>query len=441
MGGVQVPKTVFDYTKQGGFFRSIELCNGAGVCRKTQGGTMCPSYRATKDEKESTRGRANALRIALSTTEPHSRENPLANRWLADVMDLCLSCKACKTECPSNVDMAKLKGEFLQAFYAHRPRPLGHLLVKNVDWLFPLGARFARVGNWLSRRGFVRGLLEGMAGIDRRRSLPELHENHFRRWFAERQPSVTPTDPGKRVILLDDCFTTYQEPNIGKSAVQLLEMAGYRVELAGVCCGRAMISKGFLTAAQLMAAKGVRRLKAAAAQGVPILGLEPSCILTLSDEWTELVPGSDSQRVAERAELVESWVARQAADSDLPIRFRQLEKPMVLHGHCHQKALVGVNGTANSLRLIPDAELQVLDAGCCGMAGSFGYEKSHFDISVKIAELALLPGLKSAGNAEVIATGTSCRHQIHDLAGRTALHPVELLARQAEPTSCQETNA
>jgi Fe-S oxidoreductase len=451
--GVAVPEppTVFDYSAQGGFFKSVELCNGNGACRKTQGGAMCPSYRATRDEKDTTRARANALRFALSSvishqssvpnppsstndrgprTEDPSRR-PLAQRWIHEVMDLCLSCKACKAECPSNVDLAKLKAEYLQAYYARRPRPLGHLLVKNIDGLSPLGARWARLANWVARRPFARGLLEALAGIDRRRSLPELHRDHLRAWFADRRPSTqySVLSTRTRVILLDDCFTTFQEPHIGRAAVAVLERAGCEVELAGVCCGRAMISKGFLTEARETARKGVAKLARAAAAGVPILGLEPSCILTLADEWPELVPGPEARQVAAAAELAEAWVARQVRDNGLSLDVPRRAGKVLLHPHCHQRALVGPDGSADALRLA-GADVAVLDAGCCGMAGAFGYEKSHYDVSVAIANLELVPALKADPDAVVIATGTSCRHQIKDLTGRRALHPVELLASE-----------
>jgi FAD/FMN-containing dehydrogenase/Fe-S oxidoreductase len=438
--------TIFDYSRQGGFFSSIERCNGAGVCRKTQGGTMCPSYRATRDEQDSTRGRANALRQALtgdlgfhqsssriqSGNRPHSAFSPLSQRWLQPVMDLCLSCKACKSECPSNVDMAKLKAEFQHAYYADRVRPRGDYLVKNIDLLSPLAARWAGIVNWTGRQRFVRGLLEAITGIDRRRSLPEFHRNHFRRWFRQRTSKrKTTQDTGQpSVILLDDCFTTFQEPSIGQAAVEILEQAGYRVELAGFCCGRAMISKGFLQEARELASKTVPRLAERARQGVPILGLEPSCILTLADEWPELVPGMHSQLVAAMAEPVESWLAKQAAAGTIDLSFlAPTSPPVLLHTHCHQRALAGTSGTVSALRLIRNLNVSVLDAGCCGMAGAFGYEKTHYDISLAIAQLELIPALQAAPAATVIATGTSCRHQIRDLTGRMAYHPVELLAQ------------
>ena len=455
------PTTVLDFSKQGGIFRSAEVCNGSGVCRKTQGGAMCPSFRATKDERDSTRGRANALRIALnvgpsSSVPRHSEkdmtslfsrktrgegprtikegrgtnqeESPLAQRWLYEVMDLCLSCKACKSECPANVDLAKLKAEFLQAFYEKRPRPLGHLLVKNIHRLSPLATPFAEVSNWLAKRPWLRRVLESVAGIDRRRSLPEIRSNHLRRWFARRKKTIAAHD-SRRVVLLDDCFTTFQEPHIGRAAVQLLERSGYTVELAGVCCGRAMISRGFLTSARTLAEDGIARLDRYAATGVPILGLEPSCILTLADEWPELVPGSAAKRVAAAAEMADAWFARQARETgaipDLPSR----SENALFHTHCHQKALVGSKGSVEALKLIPGLDVTVLDAGCCGMAGAFGYERDHYDLSVQIANLSLIPSLAADPQALIVATGTSCRHQIRDLTGRTAVHPIELLEK------------
>jgi Fe-S oxidoreductase len=360
---------------------------------------------------------------------PDSRSpTPLSQRWIAEVMDLCLSCKACKSECPANVDVAKLKAEWLQAFYANRARPLGHLLVKNIHRLSPLAARFAGLNNWLARRQFVRRVMESVAGIDRRRSLPEWHSEHFRRWFARRSHPVADAPGSPRVVLLDDCFTTFQEPQIGKAAVALLERAGFAVELAGVCCGRAMISKGFLTDARRLAQEGIAKLDRYAAAGVPILGLEPSCILSLSDEWPELVPGSAAKRVAGVAEMAESWLARQVRDSGLSLDIPTTSAKVLFHAHCHQKALVGPKGSADALRMLPGADVAVLDAGCCGMAGAFGYEKEHYDVSVAIANLALVPALDADPTATVVATGTSCRHQIRDLTGRTALHPLELLA-------------
>jgi FAD/FMN-containing dehydrogenase/Fe-S oxidoreductase len=425
----QEPPTLFDYSKQEGFVRSIELCNGSGVCRKVKGGTMCPSYRATLDEKDSTRGRANALRLALAGDSPLSA---MRQKWVYEVLDLCLMCKACKSECPSNVDMAKLKAEFLQLYYADRLRPPGQRLLANLHRLNRLGAPLAPLVNWLQETRVSRWLLEKTAGIDRRRSLPLLHANHLRRWFARRQRAPTTGQAG-RVLLLDDCFNTYNEPEIGRAAVHVLEAAGYRVELAGLmCCARPLLSKGFLTEARQLIQMQAPALAARIADGTPILGLEPSCLLTLVDEWPELVPGLDTSRIARAAELADHWLARQAQAGTLQLTLRRRDEECVLHGHCHQKALVGAGGSAAALRLIPGMQVQTLDSGCCGMAGSFGFEREHYEISVQIANLELLPALKAQPEALVVAPGTSCRHQIKDLAERRAWHPLEVLEMQLE---------
>jgi FAD/FMN-containing dehydrogenase/Fe-S oxidoreductase len=454
------PPLVFDYDRQEGFFHSIELCNGSGVCRKRQGGTMCPSFRATLDERDSTRGRANALRLALvgdnhrtdsragSVSDGHRSSDggkttdPLRQRWLYPVMDLCLECKACKSECPTNVDMAKLKSEFLHSYYQHRARPVGHLLLGSIHWLYPLMSQFAPMANRVNGSRLGRWLLEKVGGIDRRRSLPEMHFWNFRRWFEKhtsrkRKRRTIPesvayasgsADRGK-VVLFDDCFTTFQEPEIGQAAVKLLERAGYQVELAGgICCGRALISKGLLSEARQLAQEGLPILDRRLQGNVPLLGLEPSCLLTIADEWTELVPGPAARRVAAAAELTDIWLAQQAKAGAFDLHLAGSSSKMLLHGHCHQKALRGAGGSAAALKLMPGADVSVLDAGCCGMAGSFGYEKEHFDLSVQIANLQLLPALNAEPEATIVATGTSCRHQIRDLTGRRALHPLEVLA-------------
>jgi FAD/FMN-containing dehydrogenase/Fe-S oxidoreductase len=429
------PEAVFDYEKQGGFVRAVEQCNGNGACRKLAGGTMCPSFRATRDEKDSTRGRANALRLAMASPRPAKE---VRSRWVYDVLDLCLMCKACKSECPANVDMAKLKAEFLEHYYEGRMRPLGQYLMANIHLLNRLGAPAAPLVNWLQARRPVRWLLEKTAGLDRRRSLPPLHAGHLRRWFGRRPPTPTPPPPvgggvgvGGRVLLLDDCFTTFNEPDVGRAAVRVLEAAGCAVELAGlVCCGRPMISKGFVRQARDLVAAQLPALARRVADGTPLLGLEPSCLLTLADEWPELVPGDDARVVAGAARLADDWLAGQAKAGRGVLNLKEMPGPVLLHGHCHQKALVGTGGTAAALRLVPGLAVSVLDTGCCGMAGSFGFEKEHYDLSVKVAELSLLPALRADPRATVVAPGTSCRHQIKDLDGRHALHPLEVIAGQ-----------
>ena len=427
----QNPPVLFDYGKQEGFVRAIEMCNGAGVCRRRQGGTMCPSFRATLDEKDSTRGRANALRLALAGDNPLSA---MRQKWVYDVLDLCLMCKACKSECPSNVDMAKLKAEFLNFYYEERPRPLGQRLMANVHLLNRMGAPFAAIVNRVQDSRLFRWFLEMSAGVDRRRSLPPLHSHHFRRWFAKR-PKAESRWPlaDSRVILLDDCFNTFNEPEVGEAAVRVLEAAGCQVELAGLtCCARPLISKGFLNEARQLIQAQAPALAARIADGTPILGMEPSCILTLADEWPELAPSPDTQRIAKAAELADGWLAKKAKAGTLHLPLKNCEQSCVLHGHCHQKALVGTGGTAAALRLVPGLKVEVLETGCCGMAGSFGFEKEHYDLSVTIANLDVLPALKAKPDATVIAPGTSCRHQIKDLAERKAWHPLEVIAQSLE---------
>jgi FAD/FMN-containing dehydrogenase/Fe-S oxidoreductase len=424
---VQEPVTVFDYSKQGGFARSIELCNGSGACRKLDGGTMCPSFRASREEKDSTRGRANALRLAISGERP---DGDLRSQELFDVLDLCLMCKACKAECPSNVDLAKLKAEFLQHFYEANKRPFGQRSFVQLHRILSLAAPLAPGMNWLAGSRAARWLLEAFVGIDRRRSLPRLQRHHFRRWFREHKPEWLAGRTG-RVLLLDDCFTTYQEPKIGQAAVRVLERAGYQVELAGIpCCGRPMISKGFLTEARKLIAGQTSELLHRLVEGAPLLGLEPSCLLTLVDEWPELVPGPQTRRIAASARLADAWLAERLASGNCDLALTPNGGKCVLHGHCHQKALTGVGGTVQLLGRIPQLQVVSLDTGCCGMAGSFGYEKQHFDLSVAVARQSLLPQLEVHPRATIAAPGTSCRHQILDLTHRRALHPLEIVAGQ-----------
>jgi FAD/FMN-containing dehydrogenase/Fe-S oxidoreductase len=420
------PLTLFHYTKQEGFARAIELCNGSGVCRKLAGGTMCPSFRATRDEKDSTRGRANALRLALTGEQPLKA---LREDWVRDVLDLCLMCKACKSECPSNVDLAKLKAEWLSLYYQDRQRPMGHWLMANIHRVNRMGAWSPRLVNRVQASGIFRWLLEKTAGIDRRRSLPTLQDETLRHWIVQRQKSVPPL--GQPVLLLDDCFTNYNEPHIGQAAVRVLEAAGCVVRLAGItCCGRALISKGYLAEARQLIVAQAPRLAAQVADGTPILGLEPSCLLTLCDEWRELVPGPATEAIARSAHLADAWLARELDSGRRTLPLRNLPERCIIHGHCHQKALVGAQGTVALLRHIPDLEVGLLETGCCGMAGSFGYEKAHFDISTTIAELELIPALEKDPQALVVAPGTSCRHQIKDLTPRRALHPLEVVANR-----------
>lgn len=426
--------TVQDFSKEArhndmpeglGFLAAAEMCNGSGVCRKTQTGTMCPSFMVTHDEEASPRGRANALRLALSGQLP---DGALTSNRMYEVFDLCLQCKGCKAECPSNVDVAKLKVEFL-AHYNEQHRPsFGTVIQGHVATLNRIGSAIAPLANWLSTAPPLRWLLERISGIDHRRHLPRFAWHNFPRWFDRHQPHPRAGTRGD-VVLLDDCLTSYCEPRINQSAVTLLEQAGYRVHRADLwCCGRPLISKGLLEPARRLARANVTKLQEFTQRGWPILGCEPSCLLTLVDEYPDLFPGDATAEVQQNSFLLDGWLADRAAADQLPLSFRSLPQTALVHGHCQQKALVGLTGTQRALKLIPDLKPQAVDSGCCGMAGSFGYD--HFDISQQIGSRVLFPAVTSHRDGPVIAPGFSCRHQIADGTQKKAIHPIELLAQQ-----------
>ena len=385
------PETLLDFSGQGGFAGAVEMCNGIGVCRKKLEGTMCPSYMATLDEEHSTRGRANALRAVLSGKVPRSE---FTGRRLYEVLDLCLECKACKAECPANVDMAKIKYEFLAHYYRAKGLPLRNRIFGRIHRLARIGSALAPLSNWIARSAPHRWLLERVAGIDRRRPLPAFAAQSFDRWFGRRRPEGN----GARgeVVLFHDTFNTYQTPGVAMAATRLLETLGYRVSLADRgCCGRPMISKGMLDEARTLAAANIARLAGAARQGRPIIGLEPSCLLTLRDEYPELVRTEDARLVAKQSVLLEEFLQREWARGEKP-KFAAHGRPALLHGHCHQKALVGTGPTVAVLKAAGYTVTEV-DAGCCGMAGSFGFEAEHYDLSIKIAERRLAPAVRAAG--------------------------------------------
>jgi FAD/FMN-containing dehydrogenase/Fe-S oxidoreductase len=416
------PRTLLDFSAQGGFAAAVEMCNGVGVCRKTLEGTMCPSYMATRDEEHSTRGRANALRAVLSGKVPAA---DLAGRRLHEVMDLCLECKGCKAECPSNVDMAKLKYEFLNHYHSVNGLPLRNRLFGRVAALGAWGSRLAPLSNWIMASRPNRLLMEWWGGIDRRRPLPAFAREPFTRWFA-RRPRRREAPRGS-VLLFHDTFVTYNAPEIGRAAVELLEAGGYEVELADRrCCGRPLISKGMLGEAKAHAEWNVARLAPYAARGVPIVGLEPSCLLTLRDEYVDLLRSDEARQVARGSFLLEEFLVRERARG-LALPFAAGGRRALLHGHCHQKALVGTAPTVAALRWA-GFEVSEVDSGCCGMAGSFGFEKEHYDISVTLGNRRLAPAVKAAPmETTIVAPGISCRQQIEHLTGRRARHPAEVL--------------
>ncbi|GIV61062.1 MAG: oxidoreductase [Rhodothermaceae bacterium] len=415
-----------DFSAEGGFARAVELCNGNGACRKLEGGTMCPSFMVLRDEEHTTRGRANALRMALSGALP---PETLTGRRMYEVMDLCIQCKACKTECPSNVDMAKLKTEWLARYWQDNPVPARtRLFARLPEVAARVHGPVARLVNWVNRRGLTRRLLDTTLGISRHRTLPSFAPEPFTVWFARQRWRAD----GPPVVLFPDTFHNHQHPEVARAAARLLDRLGYRVVVPGarVCCGRTYLSKGFVTEAARRALGVVEALYPYVAEGMPVVGLEPSCILTLADEFRTLLPGDPrTRRVADAACTLEVFLAREAERGALDhVAWTEAPRRVLLHGHCHQKALDGTGPSERCLALPPNYTVEVLDAGCCGMAGAFGYEKEHRAVSLAMAERVLAPAVRAAGEETlIVAAGTSCRAQIHDVAGRTALHPAQVL--------------
>jgi FAD/FMN-containing dehydrogenase/Fe-S oxidoreductase len=417
------PQTTLDFSAQGGFARAVEMCSGMGECRKKLDGTMCPSYMGTLDEEHSTRGRANALRNVIAGLVPKSE---FTGKRLHDVMDLCLECKACKAECPSNVDMAKLKYEFLDHYHRANGLPLRNRIFGAIADLNRIGSALAPVSNWLAGSTLNRWLMELFAGIDRRRPLPSFASETFEDWFRK-HPQNGQAANGE-VVLFHDTFNNYNTPNVAIAAVRFLEKSGYRIALVEKkCCGRPMISKGMLSQAKEHAAWNIERLAPYAAKDTPVVGLEPSCLLTLRDEYPEFVRTEATKNVAKNSFLFEEFVMREIGAGRLKLDANGQGRKVLLHGHCHQKALVGAAPTIAMLKAA-GYEVSEVDSGCCGMAGSFGFEKEHYDLSIKIGNRRLAPAVQSAGaEVEVVAPGISCRQQIEHLAGRQAKHPAELL--------------
>ncbi|PAU94316.1 FAD-binding oxidoreductase [Aliifodinibius salipaludis] len=426
--------THFNWRKEEGFADAVELCNGAGVCRKLSesGGTMCPSYMATKEEKDSTRGRANLFRQLFSGKQKEAFQS----KELKDALGLCLSCKACKSECPANVDMAKMKAEFTQGWHKEHGISLGERFFGQAAKLYPLASLFPTFTNWIMRQPVTKELLQQFLGIDIRRDLPTFANKTFMDWWDKNHANLTrPTsnpDVGQEsrqeVVLLIDIFTNYHEPEIGKAAVRFLESQGYRVIVPDFHeVGRPQISKGMLTHAKKILDTNLPRLANFADRGMPIIGLEPSEILTLRDEYLDLCDEDQvhsAQKVANASHTFEEFSADLLADSPVSTK----DKKVFVHGHCHAKSLIGNSAIRKALE---DAgyEVEVWDTGCCGMAGSFGYEVSHYEVSMDIGKQRLFPALKHLPeDALVCVPGFSCRHQIKDGVNVQTFHPAKLLA-------------
>ncbi|MFB6952121.1 FAD-binding and (Fe-S)-binding domain-containing protein [Streptomyces niveus] len=407
---------------------AADRCMNIGLCRKSGSGTMCPSYMATRKEEDSTRGRAAALVKALSEPDPRAA---LGDERLHEVLDLCLMCKACKSECPLGVDMATLKSEALSHHHDIHGVPLRSRLFGSIRFLNRLGSATAPLSNLPGRIPLVRRLMDRTVGIAPARPLPVFVRKNLTRWFRRRKNTTHPITQGT-VTYLADSFTTFTEPDIGRAAVQLLELSGWDVRLeSGVCCGRSSLSKGLVDDAKNKARHLADTLSKATEAGSPVVGCEPSCLMTLRDEHLSLLPDDPAVKdIAGRVRQVEELLVEAIDDGRLRPREDSwlAGRTLVYHGHCHQKAEVGTAATVALLNRIPGVSVVELDAGCCGMAGSFGFESEHYDVSMTVGEDRLFPAI-TAEPAEtvVVATGVSCRQQIFHGTARDAWHPVQLL--------------
>lgn len=419
------PATFFDWSGTEGFGRAAEACIGLGKCRKLESGTMCPSYMVTLEETHSTRGRANALREALRG----DLLGGLGDPRLAEAMDLCLGCKACKSECPTGVDMARLKSEFLAHYRDAHGSPIRERMFGSIRRLSALAALAPNFVNRAAANPVAGRLLRAAFGIHRRRSLPRFARESFRRRFTGRSEGRSAR--GRPVVLIDDTFNNYQDPQILEAAAEVLGRAGFAVRLPArpVCCGRPLYSLGFLDEARRTGRDLVETLAPAIAEGIPVVGCEPSCLLTLRDELPDLVSDPRARQLARQSRLL----AEHLLEGDyFPGRFAG---EVLVQGHCHERALAGMESTASLLGRVEGLHFEILDSGCCGMAGTFGYEREHYALAMAVGERVLLPRLRAApASTLVLADGTSCRHQIRDGTGRQAMHLAELLMRCAGET-------
>jgi len=432
------PATFFDFSEQGGFGRAVELCSGVGLCRKKNEGTMCPSYMVTKDEAHSTRGRANVLRLAMTG---QLGEAGLGDEGVHEVLDLCLECRACKQECPVSVDMARYKSEFLAGYWARHGVSLRARVFGNARSAAVWGSTLAPVANAITRNPLVRRIAEEVAGVDRRRTLPAWTRDTLRKRMARRDRANLKARPHqlegegfspRRAVLFADTFTDHEAPEIGEAAIDVLEAAGIGARLVShVCCGRPLISQGLLPEARKLAALNVFALYDAAARGEAIVFVEPSCLSAVREDMPALVRGELQKRalvIAKASVLFEEFLEREWSAGRAELQLRPAPGAIQLHPHCHQRAM-GLAAPARALlSRIPGAAVTDLDAGCCGMAGSFGYTKDHYEVSRAIGERRLLPAARALRSGDtLVAAGTSCRHQVADLAGVQAIHPAVLL--------------
>jgi Fe-S oxidoreductase len=418
--------TEYKFREDGSFAAAVEMCTGVGACRQKLVGLMCPSYRATRDEEHSTRGRANALRLAMTG---QMGTNGMSSPRMFEIMDLCLSCKGCKSECPSNVDMAKLKGEFLQQYREKNGTTLrDKFILRSTIMAKRFSGWKAPLVNGIQKTMLFRKILEWIAGIDSRRVLPSYARIPFHNWFDNR-PGPN-GKPGKKVVLFDDTYMNYHETNIGISAVELLESCGYHVILAKAgCCQRPAISHGFLKKARAEGQKTLLNLKKFIDEGLKIVVCEPGCASALTDDLPDLIDDEAlGTSIRENVVMIDVFLENVMFAGNIDPDFTSAFNKLMIHGHCHQKSLYGTTAMERVLNKIPNLEVEVLDSGCCGMAGSFGYEKEHYELSMKVGEDRLLPAIRGKQEGtEVVACGFSCRHQIAHATGVHAKHWVEVL--------------
>lgn len=417
--------TVMKWRKEGSLGAASELCNGAGVCRKLaeSGGTMCPSYMATKEEKDSTRGRANTFRLVFSGENPEG----FASEDLRDALDLCLSCKGCKSECPANVDMARMKAEFMHGWHQEKGISRKERFFADTGKLFPFAAMLPRISNAFTHSAAGKKIFEKVFGIESRRNLPVFAKKTFKNWHKKHLKNGALKSDDK-VVLFVDIFTNYNEPDIAISAVKVLEKMGFEVIIAkAMQSGRPHLSKGFLDEAKKICHSVLDEFKEYMAMGWPIIGLEPSEILTLRDEFPELCED-------EYLDLAKKVSINSYSFEEFIVQFKERlpevknREKILLHGHCHTKALTGNDATVEALQAL-GYEVEDLKTGCCGMAGSFGYEKDHYNVSMQVGELVLFPKLRSQNEERICAPGFSCRHQIKDGVNKKALHPAVMAAQ------------
>ena len=424
--------TTMDWSDWGSFNQALEMCNNNGACRKSDVAVMCPSYRVSSDEQHLTRGRANTLRLAVSG---QLGPQALSSDAMFDTMALCVSCKGCKRECPTGIDMAKMKIEFLHQYYKKNSLSLKDRLVA---YLPRYAYRMRNVSLLLNLRDQIPGLKslsELVLGFSARRNLPKWRSDQFRPEIeVPSQPGIS--SKGKDVVLLVDTFNSCFEPENARAALAVLTAAGYSVHAAEpadkarpLCCGRTFLSSGMVDEARVEAQRVIASLRPFVERGIPIVGLEPSCLLTLRDEFPSLLPSDESTALSQHAFLFEEFLAAEAAKGQLQLNLKALPaKRALLHGHCHQKAFAVMSSVQKVLSMVPELEVEVVESSCCGMAGSFGYDAKYFDTSMKMGELSLLPAVREAdADCLIIADGTSCRHQIQDGAGREAIHVARVL--------------